>query len=192
MTEHEQRFVTRKNHMARYLAQLTETLRMDLVIVSEKDDLATTDLFFHLEEGFSELDGLFLHIRQQVEDAASLSDLTQSAQRLDFVEDRLDELEAQLYNRPRRRRRRFSLFRFFRASQNGASSPEEIVSPTEAYQTLGLEEGAEMPEVTAAFRRFVKACHPDVRGGDRSAEAELRKIIEAYQVLKQHLGGVRH
>ncbi len=193
MTEQEKRFTTRKRHLMRHITQLMESLRLDLVVASEKDEAATTDAFFHLEEGFLKMDGLFLNIERQIQDATGLSELAQSAQRLDFVEDRMDELEAQLYNRPRRRRRRFSFFSFFKTSQNGApSAPSgEITSPADAYRTLGLEEGAGMAKVTAAFRSLVKACHPDVRGGDRSAEAQLRKIIESYQMLKQHLDGRR-
>jgi DnaJ-class molecular chaperone len=50
-----------------------------------------------------------------------------------------------------------------------------------------VEEGTGMTEVTAAFRRYAKEYHPDARGGDRSTEAELRKVVEAYQMIKQHL-----
>jgi hypothetical protein len=192
MTEEEKRYITRKGQLGRHLAGLMALLQADLDAVSEKAD--QMDTFVHLEEPFLKLEALFLNLSSQLDLTVRASELTQVAARISFVEDRLDELEARLYNRPRRKRRRFSFFNFFKASQNGASSTPsapggEITSLTHAYHTLGLEEGAAMSEVTASFRRYVKACHPDVRGGDRSAEAQLRKIIEAYQMLKQHLDG---
>ncbi len=187
MTEEEKRYIARKGQLLRHLEGLMTLLQADLAVASEKAE--QIDTFVHLEEPFLKLEELFLNLSSQLDRTARASELTQVAARIAFVEDRLDELEARLYNRPRRKRRRFSFFNFFKASQNGAppAPSGEITSLTHAYHTLGLEEGVAMAEVMAAFRRHVKACHPDVRGGDRGAEAELRKIIEAYRMLKQHL-----
>jgi curved DNA-binding protein CbpA len=49
---------------------------------------------------------------------------------------------------------------------------------------LGLEEGSSYTAVTKAFRRKAKELHPDSRDGDRSGEAQLRKLIAAYQYIK--------
>jgi len=38
-----------------------------------------------------------------------------------------------------------------------------------------------------AFRERVKKFHPDARKGDRSSEPQLRRILEAYQLLKEYL-----
>jgi curved DNA-binding protein CbpA len=54
-------------------------------------------------------------------------------------------------------------------------------------EVLGLEFGSSLATITAAFRRRAKMLHPDVRKGDRSSEPELRRIIEAYQYLKDNL-----
>jgi hypothetical protein len=63
-----------------------------------------------------------MKIGEQVDDAIDLSDLTRTAERLAYVEDRLYELESRLYNRPRRRGRyRFSFADFF--SQFSPSKP---------------------------------------------------------------------
>ena len=40
---------------------------------------------------------------------------------------------------------------------------------------------------TTAFRQRAKELHPDARNGDRSSEPELRRILEAYQFLKEYL-----
>lgn len=54
----------------------------------------------------------------------------------------------------------------------------------DSYQCLGLEPGAEWPEVQASYRRLAAAHHPD-RGGDA---AEFIEIREAYEVLQATLG----
>jgi hypothetical protein len=53
-----------------------------------------------------------------------------------------------------------------------------------AYDTLGLEPGAERPEIKARFKELVKRHHPDANGGDRGSEDKLREIIAAYNYLK--------
>ena len=41
-----------------------------------------------------------------------------------------------------------------------------------------------MATITRAFRYRAKKLHPDINNGDRTAEPELRRIIEAYQYLR--------
>jgi DnaJ-domain-containing protein 1 len=186
-----QKLRDRKGRLRRRLTELNETIEIDLVFAVDRYDDARAHSFFTLEERLQDIQMLFQKILDQVDEATTLADLDRTAGRLSYVEDRLDELESQLYNRPRRRRRRlFNLADFFsQFSQNGseAASRGEISSLAEAYQILGIEEGTGMTEVTAAFRRYAKEYHPDARGGDRSAEADLRKVVEAYQMIKQHL-----
>jgi DnaJ-domain-containing protein 1 len=182
----------RKGRLRRRLNALNETIEIDLAFAVDRYDDARGHSFFTLEERLQEFQMLFQKILDQVDEATTLADLDRTAGRLSYVEDRLDELESQLYNRPRRRRRRpFSFADFFSqfSQQNGseAASHGEISSLTQAYQILGVEEGAGLTEVTTAFRRYAKEYHPDARGGDRSAEAELRRVVEAYQMIKQHL-----
>ena len=65
--------------------------------------------------------------------------------------------------------------------------PGEVNTAGEAYEALGLEFGSSMSAVTRAFREKVKRFHPDARKGDRSSEPQLRRILEAYQLLKEYL-----
>lgn len=51
---------------------------------------------------------------------------------------------------------------------------------------LGLAAGFTLAELKARFKLLVKRHHPDLRGGDRSAEGRLREIIEAYRFLLDH------
>jgi DnaJ-domain-containing protein 1 len=130
-------------------------------------------------------------IGEGLEDASGLAELERLERRLDFVEDRFEELESELFNRPRRRRkRRPSLADFFRAAAGGGGSGEagdpqsEVRTSAEAYAILGLEDDSSLTVVTRAFRQKLKELHPDARDGDRSAEPQLRKLIAAYQYLK--------
>jgi curved DNA-binding protein CbpA len=67
------------------------------------------------------------------------------------------------------------------------NQPGEVNTAGEAYEALGLEFGSSMSAVTKAFREKAKKFHPDARKGDRSSEPQLRRILEAYQLLKDYL-----
>jgi hypothetical protein len=53
-----------------------------------------------------------------------------------------------------------------------------------ALDALGLEPEASGQQVKRRFKELVKRHHPDANGGDRSSEALLREIIQAYNYLK--------
>ncbi|MGE0045564.1 MAG: J domain-containing protein [Hyphomonadaceae bacterium] len=53
-----------------------------------------------------------------------------------------------------------------------------------ALEVLMLEEDAEPAAVRARYAEMVKRYHPDSNGGDRSSEAQLIRVIRAYQTLK--------
>jgi len=55
---------------------------------------------------------------------------------------------------------------------------------TMAMETLHLEEGADGAAIRARYAELVKRWHPDSNGGDRGAEANLQKVLNAYQTLK--------
>jgi curved DNA-binding protein CbpA len=59
----------------------------------------------------------------------------------------------------------------------------------EPHDVLGVERGAGMPAVKAAWRRLARAHHPDVSAGDpaaaRAATARMAEINAAYDVLRQ-------
>jgi curved DNA-binding protein CbpA/Flp pilus assembly protein TadD len=52
------------------------------------------------------------------------------------------------------------------------------------YDILGVPPQADQEEVKSAFRKVVKAVHPDLNGGDRLAEQRSKQINRAYEVLK--------
>ena len=63
-----------------------------------------------------------------------------------------------------------------------------VSSEAEAFRELGLESGTSLKSVKAAFRKLVKELHPDKRGGDRSTEPRLRRLVAAYQFLRRKMG----
>ncbi len=151
------------------------------------------DTYFRLEERLEELNTLCTRIIEEIDAVDTLGVLRQIDDRLNFIEDCFDDLESEMRDRPRRhRRRRFNFADFFRQWQSasgtapgGGAGPGEIGSATEAYQELGVHDGSDLRTIMTAFRRLVKELHPDARGGDRSSEPRLRRIVAAYEFLKR-------
>lgn len=54
-----------------------------------------------------------------------------------------------------------------------------------AMETLGLAANATGADIKARYKELVKRHHPDANGGDRSSEARLSEVLQAYKVLKQ-------
>src|SRR5205807_5279403 len=118
------------------------------------------DFYLKMEEGFEEVRQTITLVGEEVESASGLSELERLDRRIEFIEDRFEDLESELFERPRRRRkRRPSLFDFFRAASGGGAGGDstdplsEIRTASEAYETLGLEEGCTLTAVTRAFRQ---------------------------------------
>lgn len=55
---------------------------------------------------------------------------------------------------------------------------------TLALDAMSLGEQATGAEIRARYAELVKRWHPDSNGGDRGAEAQLQKVLKAYQTLK--------
>ncbi len=53
------------------------------------------------------------------------------------------------------------------------------------YDVLGVSWKANDDQIRAAFRKSVKACHPDLHAGDRNAERQLREVLAAYEILRR-------
>ncbi len=150
-----------------------------------------TDTYFKVEQGLTEIERALHLIAEEVPNINDLSGATRLESRLEFLEDRFEELDSEARERPRRRRRKIDFMSFFRTATGGGGDPAspqgEIGNTFDAFKVLGLEQGSTMAAVTRAFRQRAKALHPDVRKGDRTSEPELRRIIEAYQYLRENL-----
>jgi len=168
-------------------AELRGKIEQGLEEGFEKLLLENMDSYFRLEEKCQEIDQVLSNLPVEIEETIDQVSFQRLGERLDYLEDLFDDVESETLDKARRRRRRrFSFADFFRASQGGQNSPSEISNSAEAYQILGLEAGCSMAKVTAAFRKLAKQLHPDARGGDRSQEPQLRKLVEAYQFIKDN------
>ncbi len=178
----------RKRKLTHRIIELCGAVDQDLGYTFEKTFEENSYAYFAVEEKLFGIKTLFETILNQVKEATTLSELSKVAERVGFVEDRLDEMESQIYNRRRRKQNRFRFSDFFNKyrEQIGNGAESEIPSLKDAYDLLGLSGKEGMLEVTATFRRFAKEYHPDARGGDRSCEEQLRRIVGAYQYIKLH------
>ncbi len=51
------------------------------------------------------------------------------------------------------------------------------------YEILKIQPGASDKEIKAAYKKLAKKYHPDVNGGDKTAEAKFKEVSEAYSML---------
>lgn len=55
----------------------------------------------------------------------------------------------------------------------------------EALEVMGLGSDTDKARLRRRYSELVRRYHPDRNGGDRSYEARLSKVVEAYQLLKK-------
>ncbi len=53
----------------------------------------------------------------------------------------------------------------------------------DALAVLNLSQTAALDEIKSRFKELAKRYHPDLNGGDQSAEERLKPVIEAYRLL---------
>ena len=186
--QHRKKFISGMNRRIAELCVQTET-SLDFALETMFQE--RVDSYLRVEQGLLEIDRMLGLVEGEIEEICELSAAQRLESRLEFIEDRFDEFDSEIRQRPRRRRRKINLFNFFKAASGGAgmggeptAAKGEIVSSTQAFEVLGVEFGSALPAVTRAFRERAKKLHPDIRQGDRTSEPELRRIIEAYQYLK--------
>jgi len=173
--------------MTRRIAQLRAQTVKSLDFAIETMFLERVEAYLRVEEGLLEVDRMLVLVEEEVESIDGVNAAQRLESRLEFIEDRFEEFESEIRQRPRRRRHKINLFNFFKAAGGGGdpmAPASEVRSAVQAYEVLELEFGSSLSAVTRAFRERAKKMHPDSRQGDRSSEPELRKIIEAYQYLK--------
>jgi hypothetical protein len=70
--------------------------------------------------------------------------------------------------------------------QRGERKDGRTLSPQDrsALRTMGLDKDADRMALRKRYSELVRRYHPDRNGGDRSHEAKLQQVIEAYQQLK--------
>ena len=179
--------------MTRRIAQLRAQTERSLDFAIETMFQERIESYLRVEEGLLEVDRMLVLVEEEVEGIQEINAAQRLESRLEFIEDRFEEFESEIRQRPRRRRNKINLFNFFKAAAGGGGDPMtpagNVRSAIQAFEILEIEFGSSLSAVTRAFRERAKKLHPDGRKGDRSSEPELRKIIEAYQYLKTEYFG---
>jgi len=175
--------------MRRRITELKSKSETSLDFAIDHMMVERAESYIQVEKGLVEIERMIGIIEEELEDVVELTQAQRLEARLEFIEDRFEDFDSEIYQRPKRRRRKINLFDFFKRATGGGigdppTSQGEINSHEEAYKALGLDFGASMATVTRAFRQRAKKLHPDYNDGDRTAEPELRRIIEAYQYLR--------
>ncbi len=175
------------SNMRRRIGALRAKCESSLECAIDRMMLASSEGYVKVETGLAEIDRMVTLIEGELREIRELVHAQRLEARLEFIEDRFEDFDSEIYQRPKRRRRTINLFAFFQRTAGGGAptmSQGEIGSHEDAYQALGLECGSSMAAVTRAFRQKAKMLHPDINHGDRSAEPALRRVIEAYQFLR--------
>jgi DnaJ domain len=175
--------------MRRRIVELKSKFETSMDFAIDTMMLEREESYFFVEKGLEEVERMIAIIEEELDEVVELNHAQRLEARLEFVEDRFEEFDSEIYQRPKRRRRKINLFDFFKKATGGmggdpTASQGEINSHEQAYHALGLEFGASMAAITRAFRLRAKKLHPDINQGNRSDEPELRRIIEAYQYLR--------
>jgi hypothetical protein len=184
------KYVKFRNGMQKRIGSLRSKTEesMDCAVDSMMQE--RVDSFFRVEQGLDEIVKSLLQIEEELDQVCDLSGAMRLESRLEFVEDRWDDLDSEIRERPRRRRRRISLADMLKAAGGGGDFSQGsggVNNAVDAYAIMGVEFGSSLADVTTAFRHKAKRLHPDANQGDRSSEPELRRMLEAYQFLREYL-----
>jgi DnaJ domain len=184
------KFLKFRSGMQKRISSLRSKTEDSLEIAVDTMMEERVDGFFQVEQGLEEVIKSLVEIEEELEAIRDLSGAMRLESRLEFVEDRWDEFDSEIRERPRRRRKRVSLADMLKAASGAGSlaeHPHAVNNALDAYAIMGVEFGSSLADVTAAFRIKAKQLHPDANNGDRSSEPELRRMLEAYQFLKEYL-----
>jgi DnaJ-class molecular chaperone len=56
---------------------------------------------------------------------------------------------------------------------------------SKAFETLELPVSAPAGDIRKRYAELLRRFHPDVNGGDRSAESQLQEVVRAHHILKK-------
>lgn len=186
-------FYRERGALRKRLEEMVSESRKGMEFALDRMFLMQPEAYIVFDERYGELLRLFDCLLRELDEVNSWGTLLQIQRRTGFLEERFEDVDCVLWNRPRKSRSRIAWSRFFGQSASGeettssGSSRNSSLSHDEACEILGVEVTATLVEIRRKFRLLVKNLHPDVRQGDRSSEGEMRKVIEAYNVLKMIL-----
>lgn len=185
-------FYRMRGELRRLIGDLVGKSQSGMDLAMDRMFALQPETYLRYEERFSELVRLLDCLRIELDAVQDWGALDRIQRRVYFLEERFEEVDSVLRNRPRKIRSRISMDRLFRVSsrtgnRQGPLVDGEIRSFEEALRVLGMDEGAQFPEIRRRFRKLMKELHPDIRMGDRSAEGQMRSVLSAYELLKQKM-----
>ncbi|MBL8052791.1 MAG: hypothetical protein JNK03_05435, partial [Nitrospira sp.] len=116
---------------------------MDMAVETMMEE--RVDGFFQVEHGLEEVIKSLIEIEEELEVIRDLSGAMRLESRLEFVEDRWDEFDSEIRERPRRRRKRVSLADMLKAASGAGSlseNPTGVNNAVDAYAIMGVEFGS--------------------------------------------------
>ena len=103
------KFFKFQNGMLRRIESLRPKAEESLELAVDTMMQERVDSFFRVEEGLEEVIKSLAQIEQEIGEIRDLSGAMRLESRLEFVEDRWDDFDSEIRERPRRRRRKISL-----------------------------------------------------------------------------------
>lgn len=145
---------------------------------------------YGIDDRFAELDRLFSGLLEELSRETTRPAIAKIARKSEFLEDRFEEMDSCLRNRPRRKRAAMPWEKFFRMGVEGGGTKEVRREDRlkQCCRTLGLPDSSPWTAIRSKVRSLLKEMHPDMRAGDRSQEGRMREILDAYEFLKQYHG----
>ena len=187
------KFIKFQSGMRRRIDSLRPKAEESLELAVDTMMQERVDSFFRVEEGLEEIIKTLVQIEAELVEIRDLSGAMRLESRLEFVEDRWDDFDSEIRERPRRRRKKVSLADMLKAAGGGgdpSQGPSGINNAMDAYAAMGVEFGSSLADVTASFRHKAKQLHPDSNNGDRSAEPELRRIFGIWRKQSGYNDGI--
>src|SRR5678809_39597 len=105
----QRKFIKFQNGMRRRIDSLRPKAEDSLEVAVDTMMQERVDSFFRIEEGLEEILKSLAQIEDEIGEIRDLAGAMRLESRLEFVEDRWDDFDSEIRERPRRRRRKVSL-----------------------------------------------------------------------------------
>ncbi len=145
------KFIKFQKGMRRRIESLRPKAEESLELAVDTMMEERVDSFFRVEQGLEEVIKSLLQIEEEIGEVRDLSGAMRLESRLEFVEDRWDDFDSEIRERPRRRRKKISLADMLKAAGGGGGDLSQgssgINNAMDAYAAMGVEFGSDADDV---------------------------------------------
>src|SRR5215813_1757983 len=138
----QRKFIKFQNGMRRRIESLRPKAEDSLEVAVDTMMQDRVDSFFRIEEGLEEILKSLAQIEDEITEIRDLAGAMRLESRLEFVEDRWDDFDSEIRERPRRRRRKISLADMLKAAGGGGGDLSQgsgsINNAMDAYAAMGV------------------------------------------------------